>query len=105
MAAARWFWLVTTVIFGLALLAYAWQASGTKLLSRAQGDRDRYLAEVVLENTADHRALQARARDYWQRNPDVAGDAYYGNDGPLGVLGARQHYEDHGRREGRQWVQ
>lgn len=43
------------------------------------------------------------ARAYWERNPDVADDPFFGETGVLGVFGARTHYDRHGRKEGRTW--
>jgi hypothetical protein len=43
------------------------------------------------------------AEAYWNRNPDVAAGSFFGADGALGVLGAREHYDRHGRMEGRHW--
>ena len=40
---------------------------------------------------------------YWLHNPDVAASEAYGpREGDQG-LGARRHYQEHGRREGRSW--
>ncbi|MDE1150007.1 MAG: FkbM family methyltransferase [Azospirillaceae bacterium] len=41
------------------------------------------------------------AYGYWRRYPDVAGHDYYGEFGTLGYEGARRHFIDHGRTEGR----
>lgn len=46
---------------------------------------------------------RALAEAYWQRNLDVAGDGFFGIDGALGIFGAREHYDRHGRLEGRRW--
>ncbi len=43
------------------------------------------------------------AEAYWQRNPDVAASEFFGTKGALGVFGAREHYDRHGRAEGRRW--
>lgn len=40
---------------------------------------------------------------YWQANPDVSESAYFGRTGRLGMFGAREHFDRHGRREGRPW--
>ena len=53
-------------------------------------------------NAAEIRML---AEAYWQRNPDVAMDSYFGRDGKLGLFGAREHFDRHGRAEGRRWGQ
>tara|TARA_R110002110_G_scaffold376568_2_gene586627 strand:- start:140052 stop:140327 length:276 start_codon:yes stop_codon:yes gene_type:complete len=46
---------------------------------------------------------EVRARAYWERNPDVAADAFFGEGGGQGIFGAWVHYERHGRAEGRKW--
>lgn len=43
------------------------------------------------------------AETYWDLNPDVAAHPYFGSAGALGIFGAREHYDRHGRREGRRW--
>lgn len=43
------------------------------------------------------------AQTYWELNPDVAAHFYFGRAGALGIFGAREHYDRHGRREGRPW--
>lgn len=43
------------------------------------------------------------AEAYWQRNSDVARDRFFGVNGALGTFGAREHYDRHGRAEGRRW--
>jgi len=45
------------------------------------------------------------AEAYWARNPDVAADPFFGANGALGTFGAREHYDRHGRLEGRIWGQ
>ena len=53
--------------------------------------------------TADPAEARSVADAYWQRNPDVARDRYYGRNGKLGIFGAREHFDQHGRKEGRRW--
>lgn len=43
------------------------------------------------------------AQAYWARNPDVAASSFFGVNGALGIFGAREHYDRHGRLEGRKW--
>ena len=43
------------------------------------------------------------AEAYWRRYPDIKEDAHYGINGPLGIFGAREHFRQHGKREGRVW--
>ena len=59
-------------------------------------------AAALLRNAAAQRASDVQlARDYWLRYPDVRTHPFFGEDGPLGTTGAREHYRQHGRREGR----
>lgn len=46
---------------------------------------------------------EALAAIYWQRYTDVAVNDYYGEKGRLGTIGARRHFQDFGRAEGRKW--
>lgn len=43
------------------------------------------------------------ANSYWDRNQDIRNHQTYGEFGSLGPLGARQHYDDYGREDGRRW--
>jgi len=43
------------------------------------------------------------AETYWELNPDVAASAFFGSAGALGIFGPREHYDRHGRSEGRAW--
>lgn len=46
---------------------------------------------------------EVRAHAYWERNPDVQANAYFGEGGAQGIFGPWVHYERHGRAEGRKW--
>lgn len=43
------------------------------------------------------------ANAYWQRYPDIAGNEIWGRSGSMGLLGARDHYQYFGKKEGRIW--
>lgn len=103
MKAATFYWIFSVTPFVLALAVYGWQGSRTPLLNSLLAERDHYLAAVSEQMSVDPSAEEAEAKAYWGRYPDVAANDYYGPGGPLGLLGARQHYRDHGRREGRRW--
>lgn len=49
------------------------------------------------------RRVELRAQAYWERNPDVRTDPFFGEGGAQGIFGAWVHYERHGRAEGRRW--
>jgi hypothetical protein len=61
--------------------------------------------EVEMDQADDpaSRLEHELARTYWQRYPDVREDPYYGINGPAGIHGARAHFQQHGKREGRVW--
>jgi len=53
------------------------------------------------EFAPDQQAEKILAEAYWRRYPDVRNDPYYGKHGPMGFKGAREHFEQHGKYEGR----
>lgn len=53
------------------------------------------------DKSCDLQLEREMAEAYWLRYPDVQSSTYWGPDGPLGILGARDHYRLHGRRESR----
>lgn len=93
-----------------ALLAGIWCAIALALWDSVYLDKSRYVealysarlemsAQAENQNSFNKNVAEA----YWHCYPDVAQDSYFGQSGPLGILGAREHYERHGRREGRIW--
>lgn len=64
--------------------------------------RHAFLERMAAPGPADD-GERALAEAYWRRYPDVAADRYFGAHGQLGRAGAREHYQRHGRREGRVW--
>ncbi len=48
-------------------------------------------------------AIRLQSQRYWDCQPDVAADRFFGRNGPMGFLGAYEHYQRHGKREGRYW--
>jgi hypothetical protein len=90
-------------LFVLALVIFAVEAARSPLLDAGFAVRQRYIAAATDRGVTDGAAEATAAAAYWARYQDVAADGYYGRGGPLGAFGARQHYLDHGRREGRQW--
>ena len=65
--------------------------------------RQRMLEEVARGKSTDLLAERMLAEAYWSRYPDVAADAVFGRTGKMGIYGAREHYQRHGRHEGRIW--
>jgi hypothetical protein len=88
------------VFFAAGLAVYAAGAWRTPWMDRGTNDMLRVLARG---RNIDAAAEEALARAYWERYPDVRASALYGEKGRLGILGAREHFTQHGRREGRVW--
>jgi hypothetical protein len=60
-----------------------------------------YLDSYIREHSPDLQHQRMLARAYWTRYEDIRTDPYFGEHGPNGIFGARDHYNLHGRREGR----
>lgn len=59
-------------------------------------------AAILARDAGAERTTEVElARAYWLRYEDVRTHPIYGEDGPLGITGAGEHYRHHGRREGR----
>jgi hypothetical protein len=82
---------------------YLYGATHSALLDRPEAARQAYLTKVIKDGAPDLAAERELAERYWQRYPDVAADGYFGRGGAIGIFGAREHFDRHGRREGRLW--
>ena len=59
-------------------------------------------AAALLRDNATRSADELElAKAYWLRYTDVKTHPFFGEEGPLGLTGAMEHYRQHGRREGR----
>ena len=59
-------------------------------------------AATLARDAGANRATEVLlARGYWLRYKDVRIHPIYGENGPLGITGAGEHYRHHGRLEGR----
>ncbi len=92
-------WLAFAGSLALFALAAARSPAGNSALA----ERDRELRTLSAGVNIDMAGEEQLARAYWARYPDVAADKVYGAGGRLGIMGAREHYAKHGRREGRVW--
>lgn len=90
-------------IFVFALLAYGYFAWTSPWLDTEARLRMETLQR--LEKETRDSDLKSAAEAYWRIYPDVAQDAFFGRAGRMGYGGAREHYQRHGRFEGRQWPQ
>tara|TARA_A100001037_G_scaffold190894_1_gene170814 strand:- start:70 stop:369 length:300 start_codon:yes stop_codon:yes gene_type:complete len=88
--------VLLAVLFAVAVGIYAYGAARSPLTSELLERQQKY---VRLHTSL--RRMELRARAYWDRNPDVWADPYFGESGAEGTFGAWVHYERHGRAEGR----
>jgi hypothetical protein len=100
----RWRTVLASGVFILACAIWLYGASHSAVLDAGLAAEEIYQRAALSRgrpvDAAEERVL---AGAYWQRNPDVANDTVFGEQGRFGIFGAREHYERHGRREGRQW--
>lgn len=94
---------VGAVAFALALGAFVVGAVNSPAVDGIRAQERVVLNKHARRAAVDIEYERAVAEAYWQRNPDVAADAFFGRDGALGLFGAREHYDRHGRAEGRRW--
>lgn len=94
--------LVSIVMFtavGLWLLGMM-----TSPITSPQNRQQRLFVDNYIQNNApDLEKVRLLAEIYWQRYPDVGSDAHFGRHGIMGIYGARAHYDQHGKIEGRRW--
>ncbi|BDD85681.1 hypothetical protein [Desulfofustis limnaeus] len=60
-----------------------------------------YLRGYLEKHAPDLARERLLAESYWHRYEDIRLHSYWGENGPMGIWGPRDHYEQHGRREGR----
>ena len=87
----------------LALMAYAIGAWDSPLLDRERRAQRDFVSRYALMVARDETVERGLAERYWAQYADVAADASFGRNGSFGVWGAREHFNRHGRREGRHW--
>jgi hypothetical protein len=102
-AASRGRLALAGAVVAASWLVYAYGAWHSPLLDSQLAAQQAYLTQVLRGASIDMVEEQRQADLYWSRYPDVANDRYFGRDGAMGVRGAREHFERHGRREGRIW--
>lgn len=93
----RWLLVFAVLLIGANGL-YWWSATRAPLLSEKMADRQNFVTAHAYLDRAE-----VRAKAYWARYPDVARDAFFGDDGAQGIFGPFVHYERHGEEEGRKW--
>lgn len=71
------------------------------IVNPSQQAEKKYLQSFIENNDQRYKEEKLLAEGYWLRYKDVATNRYWGKNGPMGIWGPRDHYQLHGRREGR----
>ena len=88
----------------LLLLAMALWIEGllhSPLVDQRLAIEQTYVAAHISANARNDEEERLLAQGYWRRYRDVRLDRYWGENGPMGIHGPRDHFRQHGRREGR----
>jgi hypothetical protein len=93
--------IVTTAVLATCLALWLHGLMTSPLVKPHVHEERRFIEHFLQGNRPDLQAEGSLARAYWQRYADIRVDAFYGEQGPNGLFGARLHYEQHGRGEGR----
>jgi hypothetical protein len=100
-----WRKMLATAASGLLLLvAVALWVEGllhSPLVDEKLAMEQAYVAAHISANARSDEEERLLAQGYWRRYRDVRLDRHWGEDGPMGIHGPRDHYRQHGRREGR----
>ncbi len=93
-------WIIAVIIL---LSIFLWvHGLQTSQILDAELQAQKLKAAVQLRDTAADRTGELPlARAYWLRYEDIKHHPLYGENGPLGISGAREHFRQHGRHEGR----
>lgn len=88
-------------IAALCLFLYGHSFLQEPAFDRKQQAQIDFLANYIEAHDQDHKIEAELAASYWRRYADVKKNRYWGEKGPLGIWGPRDHFNQHGRREGR----
>lgn len=92
------------VLFVGALIVYAFGVKHSVLFNDRAAQQQTIITKNARLNLVEMAREKILAEAYWQRYPDVAADDFFGREGALGVHGPREHFDRHGRTEGRVWT-
>lgn len=71
------------------------------LFDRELHSEEKFIREFIDSNSLDYQQEKVLAESYWLRYRDIRKNNYWGINGPMGVWGPRDHFIQHGKREGR----
>lgn len=94
-------YLITSIAIVVALFLWFKGFAKSPAIIPQQVHEIRFLSGYLEKNKPDLQEERDLAESYWLRYHDVREDPHWGENGPMGIWGPRNHYEMHGRREGR----
>ncbi len=95
-------WVLAGAALAGALAIYLWGAFTSPVFDQQRYRERAFVREQLAQAELRSEREAALAEAYWLRYPDVAADPTYGR-GSIGIEGARAHYRNHGKAEGRAW--
>lgn len=93
---------VACVISGVLWWAHAQQSP---FFNRETVRHEKYLRQLYSELAPDIQQERRLAQAYWLRYADVRESELWGEGGVLGIKGPADHYRNHGREEGRVFIE
>lgn len=92
---------IVSTSFLCAVYLYTAGLLNSPLFNPDEVDAQQYLIEFIHNNSPDIERERLLAEAYWMRYADVRSDRHWGENGPMGIWGPRDHFLLHGKREGR----
>jgi hypothetical protein len=99
----RKFWRTTSDAITVLLFAAILSGGGIYLIRLAHPESVSATLTRLKNSYPDVTEERALAETYWSHHQDVKNNPYFGKNGELGIYGAREHYRNAGKGEGRTW--
>ena len=93
--------LLTATAMSIAVLLWFQGFVASPLSSPQRVSEKRFLHDYLERNKPDLQEERVLAESYWLRYKDIREDPFWGEQGRMGIWGARDHYKQFGKREGR----
>ena len=93
--------ILSLAAVGVSLLLWLSGLRHSPLVTPELVAEKQFLKKFIAANSPDLEAERALAHGYWRRYQDIREHRHWGENGPMGIWGARDHYRQHGQREGR----
>ena len=93
--------LLSTAALLTALVLWMHGFLNSPLLNPQRSMETRFLNNYLEANKPDLKEVRILAESYWLRYQDIREDQYWGEKGPMGIWGPRDHYHLFGKNEGR----